>query len=117
MKSVLPAEIELICAVKPHPAFPEKIRQHPVGDGGAHLGFDVIADDGQAALFESLLPVRLRGNENRNAIDKRAAGLQYLLDIPLRRHLRADRQIGNHHIRPRRFENANDVIGRSRAPF
>ena len=86
-------------------------------DGGADLRFNVVADDRQFALFESALPIALRSDENRNAINKGATGIEDLFDIPFRRHFRTDRQIGDHHIGASFFKNADDVVGRSRRFF
>jgi len=46
------------------------------------------------AIGEAFLPVKLRGNEDRNAIDETASGLLDLFDIPLSGHLRTNRQVG-----------------------
>jgi len=51
----------------------KQTRQGAVRDGGAELGFDVVADQRQAALLEALAPVGLGGDEDRNAIDESAA--------------------------------------------
>ena len=66
-----------------------------MGDRRADLALDVVADDRHAALLEAILPVLLAGDEDRDAIDEAAAGLEHLLDIPLGRHLGANRQIGD----------------------
>jgi hypothetical protein len=52
-------------------------------DRGADLALDVVADDRQAGLRRSALPVLLAGDEDRDAVDERAAGLEDLLDVPL----------------------------------
>jgi hypothetical protein len=58
-----------------------------VGDRGSDLAFDVIADDRQVAIGEALLPVGLGGDKDRDAVDKAAAGVQDLLNLPLGCHL------------------------------
>ena len=70
-----------------------------MGDGCADLALDVVADDRQAAFGETLLPVGLGGDEDRDAVDKTAAGFQYLFHVPLGGFFRTDRQVADHHIR------------------
>ena len=88
-----------------------------MGDRCADLRFDIVADDRQPALLEALLPVRLRGDENGDAIHEAATRLEHLLDVPLRRHLGTHWQIGNHYIGLGLAENLHDVLSRARAPF
>ena len=111
------AEIELISAIKPHAAFAKQIRQHPMRDRGTHLRLDVVTNDRQTPLLETVLPIFLRRNEDWNAIDEGAARLEHLFDIPFRGHFRTDRQIIHHHIGSRFFQNANDVISWPRRFF
>src|SRR5205823_3373679 len=67
----------------------------------------------QPALGEALGPVGLRADEDRDAVDERAARCQDLLDVPLGRHLRADRQIVHDHIGAGVPEDPHDVGGRA----
>ena len=53
---------------------------------------------GSPRFSKRFAPVRLRSDEDRDAIDEGAAGLQHLLHVPLRRHLGADRQIGDDYV-------------------
>ena len=95
------------------PALAHEAGEHPVDDGGAHLGLDVVADDRQAALDEPLLPVLLPGDEDRDAVDQGAAGFQDLLHVPLGGHLAAHGQVVDHHVGLGVFEDADDVVGRA----
>src|SRR5207249_11058281 len=85
-------------ALRRLPSFPTRrssdlqAGQHAVDDRRADLALDVVPHDRQLALREAPGPVRLRGDEDRDAVDERAARVQDLLDVPLRRHLRADRK-------------------------
>ena len=62
-------------------------------DRRADLRLDVVADDRDAGLLEAALPVGLARDEDRHAVDHRAARLEDLLGVPLRRRLGADREV------------------------
>ena len=66
---------------------------------------------GSAALLEALLPVVSTGDEDRDAVDEAAAGLEDLLDVPLGRHLGADRQVGDDDVGLGLAEDLDDVGG------
>ena len=55
------AEVELVGAVDAHAALAEEAGQHAVGDGGAHLALDVVADDGAGRGPRSACASTLRG--------------------------------------------------------
>ena len=95
-------------------AFAKQVGEHTMHDGRAHLRFDVVAEQGQAARSEAFAPVRLRRDEHRYAIHESTAGLEHLFDIPLGCHLGAHRQIGNDHVRARGAQSADDIVGRAR---
>ncbi len=78
---------------------------------GAELRFDIIADQRQAAFFEALAPVGLRGDKDRNAIHESASCRQYLFDVPLCGHLGTDRQVGDHHVGAAGAQGLDDVVG------
>ena len=107
------AEVELVGPLELHAALAVQVGQHAMQDRRADLAFDVVADDRQPAVGEALGPVRLRGDEDRDAVDECAAGFQDLLDVPLGRHLRADRQVVHDHIGAGVLEDFHDVGGRS----
>ena len=50
------ADVELVGAVQHDAAVLEQLGQHPVGDGGADLRLDVVADDRHAGVLELLPP-------------------------------------------------------------
>jgi hypothetical protein len=97
----VPADVELVRAVEPHPALAEQVGEHAVGDRRPHLALDVVADDRQLRPFELLPPLGGRGDERRDAVHHPAPGLQHLLGVPAGRLLGADRQVGDDHVRPR----------------
>ena len=108
---MLPPTLSCLVRSSLHAAFAEEPREHPVDDGGAHLGLDVVADDRQAAFREALLPVLLPCDEDRDAVHEAAAGLEDLLHVPLGGHLAAHGQIVHHHVGLGVFEDAHDVGG------
>jgi len=65
-------------------------------------------------LLETLLPVVLARDEDRHAVHHRAAGLENLLGVPLRRGLGADGQVVDDHIGLGVAEDADDVVGLAR---
>src|SRR5579883_529450 len=73
------AEIQLVSSIEPDAALAEKIGQDAMNDGRADLALDIVADQRQLLLLEALPPLRLGGDEDRNAIDEGAARLQRLL--------------------------------------
>ena len=105
------AEVELVGAQHLDAAVREEAGQHAVRNGGAHLGLDVVADDGQAVLAEPLRPVARTGDEDRDAVHEAASGLQDLLHVPLRGFLAAHGQIAHHHVRLRFLEHLDHVHG------
>ena len=105
------AEVELVGAQDLDAAVREEARQHAVGDRGAHLGLDVVADDGQAVLAEPLRPVARARDEDRHAVHEAASGLQDLLHVPLGGFLAAHGQVAHHHVRLRFLEHLDHVDG------
>jgi len=105
------ADVKLAGVQQLDAAIVEQVGQHTVDNRRPDLALDVIADHGQPALREALLPVFLAGDEHRDAVDKRAAGVEDLLDIPLGGLLAAHRQEVDHDIGPGVPENLGDVGG------
>ncbi len=66
---------------------------------------------GTPALLEAALPVGLACDEDGHAVHHRAAGLEDLLRVPLRRHLGADRKVVDDHVGAGVPEDADDVVG------
>src|SRR4029077_298989 len=103
------AEVQLVRPVEADAAVHEEARQHAVADRRADLALDVVADDRQALLGEAALPVGLATDEDRDRGDEADAGLEGLLDVPLRRFLAANRQVGDHDVDLALLEDADDV--------
>ena len=76
----------------------EQLRQHPVGDGRADLGLDVVADDRDAGVLELLGPHRVGGDEDRQRVDEGDAGVDGALCVELVGILGADREVGDEHV-------------------
>ena len=83
--------IELVGVINGDAAFLEQAGQHPVGDGGADLRLDVVANDRQSCVGEFLRPLRIRCDEHRKAVDECASGVDGALGIKFVRFLRTDR--------------------------
>jgi hypothetical protein len=64
---------------------------------------------GRPGLLEAVVPVLLAGDEHRDAVDHRAAGLEDLLDVPLGRLLGADGQVGDDDVGLGLLEHLDDV--------
>ena len=107
----VPAHVELGGALDLDAALGEQARERAVHDRRAHLRLDVVADDRHARLAEAPVPVVLAGDEHGDAVDEAAARLEHLLDVPLRRLLRADGQVGHDDVGVRLLEDAHDVGG------
>ena len=78
--------------------------------GRAHLRFDVISDNRQIFVRETLRPNRVTGDENGNVIDKGQPSLERAASIKACRLLRADRQIINQHLRTRISQFGDDLF-------
>ena len=94
----------------------EQIGQHAMGNSGPHLAFDVIADNGQAALGEAIGPILGAGDEDGDGVHKGATRFQNLLHIPFGGHFGANGQVADDDIRFGFFEDADD-IGRGTPRF
>ena len=105
------ADVQLAGPLEAHAAVHEELGEDPVDDGGAHLGLDVVADHGQAALLEPAPPVALARDEHGDAVDEAAARVEDLLHVPLGRHLAPDGEEIHHHVGARLAEDARDVGG------
>jgi len=105
------AEVELVGVGEAHAAIDEQAGEHAVQDGGADLGFDVIADDGQTLGAEALAPIFGAGNEHGDGVDEAAARLKHLLHVPLGGHFGANWQVADDDIGLGLFEDFDDVGG------
>ncbi len=105
------ADVQLHRALEPHAALAEEPRQRAVNDRRADLTLDVVADDRQPLRLEALAPVLLAPNEDGDAVDEAAAGLQHLLDVPLSCRLTADGQIVDDHVGASVAQDVDDVGG------
>ena len=92
------ADVELVGAVQDHAAVLEELGHHPVGDGGADLGLDVVADDRDAGVGELLGPDGVGGDEHRQGVDEGDAGVDGALGVELVGGLGADREVGDQDV-------------------
>ena len=63
--------IELVGALQFHPPVPKEVGEHPMDNGGAQLGFDIISDNGQSCRVKSASPVGIAGDKDRHVVDER----------------------------------------------
>ena len=105
------AHVELAGTQQLDATIVEEPSERAVHDRRPDLGLDVIAHDRQAGLDETVVPVILAGDEDRDAVHEAAACCEDLLDIPLGRLLRADRQVGDDHVGLGLLEDRRDVGG------
>ena len=110
------AEVQLVGPIEADAAVHEQAGHHAVGDRRADLALDVVADDREALLGEPALPVRLTPDEHRDGVDEPDAGLEGLLDVPLRRLLGADRQVRDHDVDLALLEDAERCRPSGRGP-
>ena len=109
LKIHIAAHIELHGALQAHAAVFKELRHDAVSNGGAHLGLNIIAHDGQPGVFELLRPYRIRSNKDRQGIDKGAAGIDGRLGVELIRFFRAHRQVGDYDVGAGLAEYGGDV--------
>ena len=110
------ADVQLHRLVEVDAALAEERGEDAVGDRGADLRLDVVADDRHARLLEAALPVGLARDEDRHAVDHRAARREDLLGVPLGRLLRADRQVVDDDVDLALPQDPDHVVGLARAP-
>ena len=95
---MLPPDVELHRAVELHAAVLEEPGQHAVGDGGAHLALDVVADDRHAGRAELLGPHRVGRDEHRQRVHERDARVECCLGVEAVGGLAAHRQVGHEDV-------------------
>ena len=105
------AEVELVGAVDADAAVAEEAGEDAVDDGGADLALDVVADDGDAGDAEAVGPVFLAGDEDGDAVDEGALGVEDLFDVPLGGFLAADGKVVDDDVDFAVLEDAGDVGG------
>src|SRR3546814_4559143 len=94
------AGVELIGPVQTHAALVEQVGQHPVDNRRAKLRLDVVADDRNACLGETLRPYRIAGDEDGDVVHECDASLQRAFRVKLGRFLASDRQIVHQELGP-----------------
>ena len=69
-----------------------------MGDGGAELALDVVADDRDAGCDELGRPLRIARDEHRLGVDERDTRIQRRLGVVLRGRVGADRHVADQHV-------------------
>ena len=106
---MFPPKFNWYVLVESHATVFKQSGQHSVNDGCTDLGFDVVTDDRKATVRESLLPVALSGNENRDAVHESTTGGEDLLDVPLGCLLGANREVVDNYVDFSVAQDAYDV--------
>ena len=109
------AGVELVRAVERDAAVGEELREHAVHDGGADLRLDVVADDRDAAPLELGRPLRVRHDEDRDAVDEGDARLEAGPRVVLGRLLAADGQVVDQYLGAARRRTSVTSAGRRSA--
>jgi hypothetical protein len=82
-----------------------------VGDGGADLALDVVADDGDACRLKAGSPLGVRGDEHRNGVHERHARLETGFGVVPLSLFRPDREVGHQHVSAAGPQDLGDVDG------
>ena len=102
--------VQLIGALDFNAALAKKIDNHSMQNRGAHLRFDIVADDREVFLGESFCPNRIARDENGNVINEREAGLKRTTGVETGRLFRTDRQIIHHDFGRGIFQLGHDLF-------
>ena len=81
-----------------------------VEDGGAELGFDVVADEGEVGLLEACGPGGIAGEEDGDAVDHGDTGIKAGFGVELGGFLAADGEVVDEDGGAGFFEGADDVV-------
>ena len=103
------ADVELVAGVDSHAALLGEFHEDAVGDGGAELGFDVVADDGEFGFFEFVGPSGFAGDEDGDAVDHGDAGVEAGLGVEFGGFLTADGDVVEQDGGAGFFQDADDV--------
>ena len=98
MKSMLPPKFSWYVREQLDAAVLEQLGHDAVGDRRADLGLDVVADDRDAGGGELLRPLRRAGDEHRQRVDERDAGVDRALRVEAGGVLGPDRQVADQHV-------------------
>ena len=114
MKSMFPPTLSWYVRSSDHAAVLEQAGEDAVDDGGADLALDVVADDRQPGGLELGRPLRVGGDEHRDGVHERDAGIEAGLCVVLLRLLGAHGQVGDEDVGPGLPQRRGDVDGLGR---
>ncbi|MPM55692.1 hypothetical protein SDC9_102489 [bioreactor metagenome] len=103
------ADVQLVRTVDGVATLLEQVREHPVSDGGADLGLDVVTDDRQPGVLELLRPLRRARDEHRQGVDEGAARVDGALRVEPVRLLRPHRQVRDQDVGLGRLQGTDDI--------
>ena len=104
-------DVELVGAVQHDAAVFEQLRHHAVGDGGADLALDVVADDRDAGVLELGSPLRVGSDEDGQSVDECNACVDRALCVELVSVVGTDGQVGDEDVDLSVLECLDDVDG------
>ena len=92
------ADVELVGPIDSDAAVLEQLRKHSVGDGGAYLGLDVVANDRDTSVFELLGPLGSSRDEDRKRVHERYPGVDGALRVEPRGIFGTDGQVADQNV-------------------
>ena len=107
------AHVQLGGAVQANAAFLEEAGDNAVGDGGAHLGLDVVADDRYASVSELLGPLGVGGDKDGEGVDEGNTGVDGALGVELVSFFGAYGEVGDEDVSLGVFEDLDNIEGSS----
>ena len=76
LKVHVAGHVQLVGAFEHHAPVLEQAGEDPVDDGGADLALDVVTDERDARGGETVRPLRIARDEDRDGVDERDTGLE-----------------------------------------
>ncbi len=107
----VPAEVQLVRVVEGEAPVLEQAGERAVDDRGAHLALDVVTDDGHPGGGEPVGPLGVGGDEHRDAVDERHAGVQRGLRVVALGFLGTDGEVRDQDVGARLPQLLGDVDG------
>src|ERR1700730_1359166 len=104
------AGVQLVRAHKFHAALPKEIHERPMQDRGAHLRLNIVPNEGQISISETLRPRRIARDEYGDIVDKAEPSLERTAGIKPGGLFGAHGEIIDHQFRGRVFQFGDDLF-------
>ncbi len=105
------AGVELVGLLQPGATVADEAGEGAVDDGGPDLALDVVADDRDLGVGESLGPLGVGGDEDGDAVHHGGAGLEAALGVELGGLLGSDGEVADRDLGPGLLQGLHDVDG------